>query len=154
MNPLYDFITGILLYCETKTIFGLTFGYVAGLILLGSMLLLLVLCGAVLAKRLLCPLVHKRVLYPGIPVDDRRWYELADRVLVRAECVAGPRARTLARMTPGIDLDEHGIFRSLGPVPFEGLIALAQRLASSCTRDALRPLAADPRTRSFARFMK
>lgn len=68
--------------------------------------------------------------YENVPEQDRRWYLLAGEVLKRAECVIGSRARDIARLTPDVKIDEKGIFETLGPVPYVGMVAVVQRLYS------------------------
>jgi len=153
MNILSDYFTGLSLIVAQKGIFGLSWLT----LLIGMFLVLLILQLLKIFFRLIPQLYRgsTRELYEYAMLSkaDREWYRLSGLILQRAEYAIGKEARTTVRKIPGIILDNDGVFESLGPVPFQGLLTVATTLRRRAGILVLIPLVFNKDTRHILRFI-
>lgn len=153
MNILTEYFIGLTLIFAQKSIFELTWLT----LLVGTILVVLILLALKSFFRLLPQLflgtTREFPEYILLPKADREWYRLASLILQRAEYTIGKEARTVVRKLPGITLDNDGVFESLGPVPFQGLLAVAAALRKRAGVLVLIPLMFNKDTRHILRFI-
>lgn len=147
MNILTDYLTGLSLLLARTALFGLSWWA----LIIGSFLLVLIIMMIVRFFRLLYALFrrpsHEYPEYSLLGKADRELYSMASMILHRAEYSIGGEARTCVRNIPGIVIDDDGAFRSLGEIPFEGLLAVASTLRKKAGLLVLIPLLSNRDTR-------
>ncbi len=144
-----DYLTSLWIILSGRSAFGVSWTS----LLAGEALIVVIAFLSVYAFRFFRKLTC--IVFPVLPDyldekrEDRKWFRLSSQILLCAECVSGKRVRSLVRMIPGIALDERGVFTSLGPIPFEGLLHIASTMRSEVGIFSIIPLFLHRETRKL-----